>query len=231
MITLKQLKDYVVYTNHYPYSPSQFLLKWMEEAGELGEGWLLNRRMTGENIKGTLEEELWDVLYYLIHVAIATQTDLPRAMVLREENNAFRFQRTGMHAFFGQRAEHPQDLGLSEIQAYVRSVPHPMAQTEADYIHLIKEMGAASQAYIRSTEHGIAAYRLSTAAGIDGTLEARLWDAMFYLLRIANAAGADMEQCAVIKEKHNAQRFERMGIDDFIHSQDISRDRSSRDAQ
>ena len=231
MITLAQLRDYVIYTKHDPYSPALFLLKWIEEAGELGEEWLLNRRMEGDGIKGTLEEELWDVLCYLVHVALATGVDLPRAMVLREEHNAARFQRPGIRAFFGPRAEHPEELGLDEIQQYVRAVPHPQAKPEADYIHLIKEIGLASQAYIRSSEHGMAAYRLAAAGGIDGTLEARLWDAMFYLLRMANAAGADMEQCAIIKEKYNARRFGRMGIDEFIACQGIPKDRSSRDGQ
>ena len=47
----------------------RYFLKLIEEVGELAEVIRKNQRMEDSNIKGTIEEELSDVLYYVLMIA------------------------------------------------------------------------------------------------------------------------------------------------------------------
>ena len=44
----------------------RYFMKFIEEVGELSECVRKNKRMIDNNIKNTVEEELYDVLYYII---------------------------------------------------------------------------------------------------------------------------------------------------------------------
>lgn len=43
----------------------RYFMKFIEEVGELSESIRKDKRMSNNEIKGTIEEELYDVLYYL----------------------------------------------------------------------------------------------------------------------------------------------------------------------
>ena len=47
----------------------RLVLKLIEEFGELAENIRKNLRYNGENIKGTIEEELFDIFYFIIAIA------------------------------------------------------------------------------------------------------------------------------------------------------------------
>ena len=54
----------------------RLVLKLIEEFGELAENIRKNLRYKGDNIKGTIEEELFDIFYYIIAIANDYNIDL-----------------------------------------------------------------------------------------------------------------------------------------------------------
>ncbi len=66
-------------------------MKLIEEVGELAEVIRKNKRMTDDNIKGTIEEELSDVLYYTAMVANTYDIDLENVFRMKEKYNSKRY--------------------------------------------------------------------------------------------------------------------------------------------
>lgn len=71
----------------------RYLMKFIEEVGELSKCVRKNRRMVDENIKGTIEEELYDVLYYIICLANVYNIDIEKSRQLKEEINLKKYNR------------------------------------------------------------------------------------------------------------------------------------------
>ena len=69
----------------------RYFLKLIEEVGELAEVIRKNQRMMGGDIKGTIEEELSDVLYYVLMIANTYDIDLEKCFKLKEELNSIRY--------------------------------------------------------------------------------------------------------------------------------------------
>ena len=63
-LTIRKLQECIKSIDHKNNSNDKYMLKLIEEVGELAEVIRKNkRREKGETIKGTIEEELQDVLY------------------------------------------------------------------------------------------------------------------------------------------------------------------------
>lgn len=71
----------------------KYFMKFIEEVGELAECIRKDKRVVENNIKGTIEEELYDVLYYIIRLANIYDIDLQKAIFLKEELNAKKYNR------------------------------------------------------------------------------------------------------------------------------------------
>ena len=72
----------------------KYMLKLMEEVGELAEVIRKNKRMKEtESIKGTIEEELSDVLYYIVCLANVNDIDLQECLYLKEKLNCEKYNR------------------------------------------------------------------------------------------------------------------------------------------
>lgn len=72
----------------------KYMLKLMEEVGELAEVIRKNKRMNEtESIKGTIEEELSDVLYYIVCLANINDIDLQECLYLKEKLNCEKYNR------------------------------------------------------------------------------------------------------------------------------------------
>lgn len=69
----------------------RYFLKLIEEVGELAEVIRKNQRMEDNNIKGTIEEELSDVLYYVLMIANTYDIDLEKCFRIKEELNSTRY--------------------------------------------------------------------------------------------------------------------------------------------
>ena len=72
----------------------RYFLKLIEEVGELAEVIRKEQRMECNNIKGTIEEELSDVLYYVLMIANTYDIDLEDCFRMKEELNCVRYGHT-----------------------------------------------------------------------------------------------------------------------------------------
>ncbi len=84
-LTLKALQSYIRNKDHHPDLKLQYLQKLVEEVGELAKAMRKNVRYEeSQHIKGTLEEELYDVLYYVVALSNVYDVDLETVMKLKE---------------------------------------------------------------------------------------------------------------------------------------------------
>lgn len=71
----------------------RLVLKLIEEFGELAENIRKNLRYNGENIKGTIEEELFDIFYYIIAIANDYNIDLEEIFHIKDKINKEKYER------------------------------------------------------------------------------------------------------------------------------------------
>lgn len=93
-MTLAELQAYIKAKDFQPALKQGYFLKLIEEVGELAEVIRKERRLadTGE-IKGTIDEELYDVIYYAVALANVYGVDLEEAFRLKEAVNARKYGR------------------------------------------------------------------------------------------------------------------------------------------
>ncbi len=95
-LTIKKMQKYLKekYKRTKPEdikNTQRYFLKLIEEVGELAEVIRKNKRMNNENIKGTIEEELSDVLYYVLMIANTYDIDMETCFTIKEKLNATRY--------------------------------------------------------------------------------------------------------------------------------------------
>lgn len=90
--TLQQLQDDIRRRDCSANYKSNYLQKLMEEVGELARAMRKEVRYkdTGD-MKGTLEEELYDVLYYVVAIANLYGIDLEHTVRIKEVANAQKY--------------------------------------------------------------------------------------------------------------------------------------------
>jgi NTP pyrophosphatase (non-canonical NTP hydrolase) len=92
--TLSAIQDTIKQSDFNPELKQAYFLKLVEEVGELSEVIRKDIRMANTGtIKGTIEEELYDVLYYVIALANLYEVDLEEAMRLKKDFNKQRYQK------------------------------------------------------------------------------------------------------------------------------------------
>lgn len=97
MATMRYLQSYIRQKDHHPDLAKDYFLKLAEEVGELGKAIRKNLRPTTENpIKNTIDEEIWDVIYYAVALANCYDIDLETAIRLKESINNEKYD-TGIH--------------------------------------------------------------------------------------------------------------------------------------
>lgn len=86
--TLNDLQEHIKSKDYNPDQRMNYFYKLIEEVGELSEVLRKNKRLkvTGD-IKGTIEEELYDVLYYTIAIANIHNINLEECTFMKEELN------------------------------------------------------------------------------------------------------------------------------------------------
>lgn len=96
-LTIRKLQKCIKEIDHKNNLNDKYMLKLMEEVGELAEVIRKNKRMEkGESIKGTIEEELQDVLYYIVCLANINDIDLQECIELKEKLNCEKYNRKNM---------------------------------------------------------------------------------------------------------------------------------------
>lgn len=91
-VTLKGLQKYIKKRDYKPKKKPLYFMKLIEEVGELSQMIKKDRRLDPEDertkaIKGTLEEELADVLYYVVALANVHEIDLEEAFLKKQAYN------------------------------------------------------------------------------------------------------------------------------------------------
>ena len=71
----------------------RLILKLIEEFGELAENVRKNIRYDEKNIKGTIEEELFDIFYYIAAIANDYGIDLEDIFYIKDEVNRVKYKR------------------------------------------------------------------------------------------------------------------------------------------
>lgn len=75
--TVKYLQNYIKQKDFKPELLKDYFLKLVEEVGELSRAMRKGfRAQNSDDIKGTIDEELWDVIYYAIAIANLYDIDL-----------------------------------------------------------------------------------------------------------------------------------------------------------
>ena len=79
-ITIRRLQEYIKSKDYKPGLEQGYFMKLVEEVGELAEVIRKDKRLgEGDDIKGTIEEELYAVLYYVLALANLYDVDLERS--------------------------------------------------------------------------------------------------------------------------------------------------------
>ena len=90
--TIKYLQNYIKQKDYNPELLKDYFLKLSEEVGELASA--MRKGLKAQNdkdIKGTIDEELWDVIYYAIAIANIYDIDLEQVIKIKSEMNQIRY--------------------------------------------------------------------------------------------------------------------------------------------
>ncbi|MBZ9626083.1 hypothetical protein G9F71_025080 [Clostridium sp. FP2] len=93
-LTIRHLQEYIK-TNDFDLEWSNgYFQKLIEEVGELSEAIRRNKKQDMNNgIKGTIDEELYDVMYYVLALANIYGVDMESCAYEKEKLNRIRWDR------------------------------------------------------------------------------------------------------------------------------------------
>jgi NTP pyrophosphatase (non-canonical NTP hydrolase) len=93
-LTIQQLQNYIKEFDYNPNNQTAYFLKLIEEVGELSEAIRKDTRLAMvKGIKGTIEEELTNVLYYVVALANTYNINLNECFWLKDELNKKKWNR------------------------------------------------------------------------------------------------------------------------------------------
>lgn len=92
---LSELQSHIKSFDHAPEQSEHYFLKLIEEVGELSES--IRKGQSGqpslEELKGSIAEELYDVLYYVCAIANIHGVNLEHTHQLKETLNKAKYNR------------------------------------------------------------------------------------------------------------------------------------------
>ncbi len=87
-ITVSYLQEYIKSKDFHPELKELYFMKLAEEVGELARAMRKDLRPETEGaVKETVEEELWDVIYYILAIANIYEIDLEKVIPAKEKLN------------------------------------------------------------------------------------------------------------------------------------------------
>ncbi len=87
-VTMEYLQKYIKAKDYNPELIKEYFLKLSEETGELSRAIRKNLlKAETDDIKGTIDEEIWDVIYYAIAIANCYDIDITETIKCKEEVN------------------------------------------------------------------------------------------------------------------------------------------------
>lgn len=90
--TIKYLQSFIKAKDYKPELAKDYFLKLSEEVGELSRAMRKGLKAPNANeIKGTIDEELWDVIYYALAIANIYDVDIEHVIKVKSEMNESRY--------------------------------------------------------------------------------------------------------------------------------------------
>ena len=90
--TIKYLQTYIKAKDYHPELLKDYFLKLSEEVGELSLAMRKGLKAPdSEHIKGTIDEELWDVMYYALAIANLYDIDMEQVIKTKAAMNQSRY--------------------------------------------------------------------------------------------------------------------------------------------
>lgn len=90
--TVKYLQNFIRQKDYNPELLKDYFLKLTEEVGELSRAIRKGLKAQDQkDIKGTIDEEIWDVIYYAIAIANLYDIDLEQVIKTKSEMNQSRY--------------------------------------------------------------------------------------------------------------------------------------------
>ena len=87
-ISIGYLQEYIKAKDYQPELKAQYFMRLTEEVGELAEAMRKNLRREDKNeIKETIDEEVWDIIYYALAIANCYDIDLEKVIPIKEKLN------------------------------------------------------------------------------------------------------------------------------------------------
>ena len=86
-VSVGYLQEYIKANDFVPDSTDKYFLHLIEEVGELSRAMLGDARPSGGGVKGTVAEEIWDVMYYAIALANCYGVNLEEIIAQKERIN------------------------------------------------------------------------------------------------------------------------------------------------
>ena len=94
MITIAKLQSYIKSHDYKPDLSQAYFMKLAEEVGELSCSMRKNAtQMTEDDVKGTIGEEIYDVIYYALAIANCYDIDVEKCVYLKEKINDGKYSR------------------------------------------------------------------------------------------------------------------------------------------
>ena len=91
-ISIAYLQSYIKSKDYHPELAKDYFLKLAEETGELAQAMRKGLRpQSPGDIRGTIDEELWDVIYYALAIANCYGIDLETVIPWKSELNNARY--------------------------------------------------------------------------------------------------------------------------------------------
>lgn len=91
-ISIKYLQNYIKAKDYNPELVKDYFLKLSEEVGELSKAIRKDlRSQNSDDIKGTIDEEIWDVIYYALAIANLYDIDMEQVIKIKEQMNQIKY--------------------------------------------------------------------------------------------------------------------------------------------
>lgn len=90
--TIRYLQNWLREKDYHPELEKDYFLKLAEEVGELSRAMRKGLKAQDANdIKGTIDEEIWDVIYYALAIANLYDVDVEAVIKRKAEINESRY--------------------------------------------------------------------------------------------------------------------------------------------
>ncbi len=86
--TVKYLQTYIKEKDYHPELLKDYFMKLSEEVGELSRAMRKGLKASdNSDIEGTVDEELWDVIYYALAIANIYDIDIEQVAKIKSERS------------------------------------------------------------------------------------------------------------------------------------------------